>query len=214
MEAFKKMNAGNIKGVVIPNGVEIKPDALQTINSSHDKSSLIIFCGSMDYLPNQEGLSWFCKKVLPLIVQDEPALKLMIVGKGQPDTNLLQVLSHENIINYGMVENVSDYYEKARVAIVPLLSGSGTRLKLLEAMGYGVPVVSTSIGAEGIEYAHEKNILIADDEVSFARSVVELIRNGVAAQNMSRQAFHFVKETYDWDIVGKKMYHYLRGERE
>lgn len=211
LEVLKSMNNGKLKGVVIPNGATIPANSFSHAENHQSGPSKILFCGSMDYLPNQEGLLWFCKKVLPLIVKEEPSLQLMVVGKGQPDVELLQLLAHKNIINYGMVERVSDYYEKAQVAIVPLLSGSGTRLKLLEAMGYKVPVVSTSVGAEGIAYTNQKDILIADDEVSFAKNVIELTRNSVVANHIAQQAFSFIKETYDWNIIGKKLYYFLLG---
>ena len=201
---LRRLNDNKIDGFVIPNGVKINAAFLEKKQHSQ-KNNKILFCGSMDYFPNQEGLTWFCKEVFPLIINENPDIQLMVVGKGDPGEELLVLLKHPSIIFYGMVDRVDDYYRKAAVAVVPLLSGSGTRLKLLEAMGSNTATVSTTAGAEGIHYTNKKNILIADDKVSFARAVVELINDERLANSIAEAAFHFVKENYDWNIIGQKL---------
>jgi polysaccharide biosynthesis protein PslH len=200
-----KMNKGKIGGAVIPNGVNLDLSYRENGGEQFDRTNNILFCGSLDYFPNQEGLTWFCKEIFPLILQQAPDVRLLVVGKGAPGDELLTLLKHDSITYYGMVDNVSDYYRRASVAVVPLLSGSGTRLKLLEAMGNSVAVVSTAVGAEGIDYTNNLNILIADENASFADAVVKLVNDGKAAGEMANQAFLFVKQEYDWRVIGEKM---------
>jgi glycosyltransferase involved in cell wall biosynthesis len=208
---LRSMNGGKIHGTVIPNGVGI-PDALKKEPAESGLgSNEILFCGSLDYLPNREGLSWFCRHIFPLVLNRMPAAKLLVVGKGDPGEELGELLKNRSIVNYGMVDRVDVYYKKAAMAIVPLLSGSGTRLKLLESMAHRVPVVSTGSGAEGINYTDGKNILIADGAELFARRVVEMLDNPPLARQISQEAFRFVQNEYDWNIVGKKMFDYLSG---
>jgi glycosyltransferase involved in cell wall biosynthesis len=109
-----------------------------------------------------------------------------------------------------MVDKVDMYYSKATVAIIPLLSGSGTRLKLLEAMAHRVPVVSTSVGAEGISWEDGKSILIANDAKLFAKKVSNLLNNSYLAESISASALALTKSKYDWNIIGRKMASYLK----
>jgi polysaccharide biosynthesis protein PslH len=206
------MNEGKLNGVVVPNGVGIPP-ADKRLNFN-DRKNKILFCGSLDYLPNREGLYWFCTEVLPLVVEKNPSAQLLVVGKGDPGAELKQALDHPSIKFYGMVDKVSDYYNMAAVAIVPLLSGSGTRLKLLEAMGYRTPVISTTSGAEGIAHTHGKNIIIADNKEEFSDSVAQLIKDPALCANIADEAFSFVKGKYDWNVIGEKLSAYLQGVRK
>ncbi len=209
LEQLRKMNKDKLDGAVIPNGVGI-PEKLNGSGSGPD-SQHILFCGSLDYLPNQEGLLWFCKEVFPKIIQQLPAAKLLVVGKGDPGEELNSLLVNPSIVNYGRVDRVDTYYHQSAMAVVPLLSGSGTRLKLLESMAMGVPVVSTSSGAEGIRYTNGLNILIADDAIHFAEQVVEILSRPEKAKEIADQAFRFVQNQYDWNIIGEQMFEYLNS---
>jgi len=126
-------------------------------------------------------------------------------GKGDPGDELGAALKHDHIKFYGRVERVSDYYKKTLVAVVPLLSGSGTRLKLLEAMANRVAVVSTTVGAEGIDYTNGKNISIADEGPAFAQAIAELLNKKEQALTMAKEAFSFVREQYDWNVIGDRL---------
>ena len=208
---FRTMNKGFLEGAVVPNGVGIGTDKkwdrlVETTQPNH-----FLFCGSLNYFPNQEGLYWFCKEVFPLILKEKPTAKLMVVGVGDPGEALASLLKHPSIQFYGRVDKVGPYYQKAAMAIIPLLSGSGTRLKLLEAMGQGVAVVSTAIGAEGIDYTDGADILIANEADRFAQAVVKLLDEPLLASTISRKAFEFVKSRYDWDLIGEKLDAYLDG---
>jgi glycosyltransferase involved in cell wall biosynthesis len=210
LEQLRVMNKGVLHGTVIPNGVRVPPD----LPEKSKETGNLFFCGSLDYSPNREGLLWFCKEVFPLILEQKPFVKLMVIGKGDPGEELLELLKNEAVIFYGKVDKLEGYYRKAAVAVVPLLTGSGTRLKVLEAMGMGVPVISTTIGAEGIEHTTGKNILLADDPAGFAKAVIKLVENGKLAEDLATSAYMLVKNKYDWNIIGNKMSEYLKKETE
>ena len=207
------MNKRILSGTVIPNGVKIANTFSEVENENYRENYNLIFCGSMDYFPNQEGLIWFCKEIFPLIIKQNPLAKLLVVGKGDPGIELPALFKSNSILFLGMVSDVNEYYKKAVVAIVPLLSGSGTRLKLLEAMGNKTAVVSTAIGAEGIGYTDKKNILIANDNISFAKSVIELLDNRALARSIASEAYTFAKKNYEWNTVGEKLRTYIEKAR-
>ena len=204
-----RMNGNKLSGTVIPNGVNI-PD-LPIGGSFRSKTDDLLFCGSLDYFPNREGLTWFCNEVFPLLRAQRPSVRLLVVGRGEPGEELQQLLRNEGIVFYGMVDRVSEYYRKAAIAIVPLLSGSGTRLKLLEAMGFAVPVVSTTVGAEGIDYTDKKEILTVDEPAAFAGAIVRLLEDPAAADKMAMEAYAFAKGKYDWKVVGDRLSVYLNA---
>jgi polysaccharide biosynthesis protein PslH len=210
LEKITQMNDGLVHGKVVPNGVNI-PEWHSVDNGKDRNSHHILFCGSLDYFPNQEGLKWFCTDVFPLILEKVPDTKLIVVGRGDPGEELKRLLRHDSIINHGKVEKVDTYYRNSGLAIVPLLSGSGTRLKLVEAMAFDTAVVSTSIGAEGINYTDGQNILIGDTREDFSVQVIKLITNRVIAEKIASNALQFVKKEYDWNIIGQSMTEYLRG---
>ncbi|HLX90788.1 MAG TPA: glycosyltransferase family 4 protein, partial [Puia sp.] len=210
LEELTLLNQHKISGAVIPNGV--KPDDDQAIipgGSMEDNQ--ILYCGSLDYQPNQEGMIWFCEKVMPLILTLNPSATLMVVGKGDPGKRLTELFKGPGIRFIGMVDDTTPYYRKAVLAIVPLNTGSGTRLKLLEAMGRRKAVVATSVGAEGIKYQNGKNILIADDPASFASAVNRLLKDRSLVESIASSAHTLVRENYDWNIVGSKMEAYLNN---
>ena len=212
LEKISHMNGGLINGKVVPNGVNIPEWNRNSNNSIKRNFNQIIFCGSLDYFPNREGLKWFCTEVFPLILVKVPDAKLIVVGKGNEGEELNRLLRHASIINYGMVEAVDMYYRNSGLAIIPLLSGSGTRLKLVEAMAYNTAVVSTSIGAEGINYTDGQNILIGDTPEAFSLQVIKLIENHQMAEEIADNALDFVKKEYDWNIIGRSMAEYLRRD--
>lgn len=203
-----RMNDNRLSGTVVPNGVMI-PALPADKGVTRPQNDDILFCGSLDYFPNQEGLSWFCKEVFPLLLKQKPSVRLLVVGRGEPGEELKNLLRQQGIVFYGKVDKVSDYYRKAAVALVPLFSGSGTRLKLLEAMGYAVPVVSTATGAEGISYTDKKDILIANDASTFAAAVLSLLDDPRMADKLAMEAYVFAKGKYDWDVVGERLSAYL-----
>lgn len=211
LEQLKGMNEGKLSGLVVPNGVRINPDPQPGRLLSPTDAGNILFCGSLDYLPNREGISWFCREVFPLIRLEKASARLLVVGRGDPGDEVRLLLQGEGITYYGAVEDVKVYYNKAALAVVPLLSGSGTRLKVLEAMGNRVAMVSTAVGAEGIGYTDGKDILIADEPAGFAAGTLRLLNDPARAGEIADRAFDLVRSSYEWDIIGNKMAQYFEA---
>lgn len=207
-EAFIEMNKKLIPVAVIPNGVFVE-DNLFNKEVESEQPKFIIFCGALWTQPNQEGLLWFYHNIWSKVKKTLPDLKLLIVGSGKAPHSFKNMLADNSLQFTGPVEDVKSWYNKASVAIVPLLSGSGTRLKILEAMSLGVPIVSTSKGAEGIEYSNGKDILIADSESEFATNLITLLQNKNDRIEIAKAARILVEAKYDWNIIGAKMNTFL-----
>lgn len=157
----------------------------------------IFFLGGMHWPPNAEGISWFVREVLPRIRQELPAAFLAAVGKSPP----AEIIELEGILSPGFVEDVSAFWKENRVFIVPIQAAGGMRVKILDAWANGLPVVSTSIGAEGILVQPGINILIADDPAEFARCVIEVLSDDRLAQCLSISGRKTLEEHYDWKKV-------------
>lgn len=164
----------------------------------------IVFTGSMDWLPNIDAMHWFVGEVLPKVQKSFPEAELAIVGRNP--VSEIQRLAEGNakIIVSGSVPDVRPWMAQAEVFVVPIRVGGGTRLKIYEAMAMGLPVVSTTIGAEGLKYAHGDNILIADTADDFARSVVGLLRDQTCRANMGLAARRFVLENFAWPRIAEQ----------
>ena len=165
----------------------------------------LVFTGSMDWLPNDDAISYFCQEILPLVWQKNNALKLYVVGKNP--SSVVKNLAHKDnrVIVTGRVDDVRPFVERSKIFIVPLRIGGGTRLKILEAMAMGKAVVSTTIGAEGIECKDGINIALADNPDNFAQKIIDLCKNPTLAATLGDNGRQLVCQKYDWTIVGKKL---------
>lgn len=178
---------------VVPNGVDC--NYFQQL--SFDPSAKdIVFVGTMNYHANISGVHYFVKDILPLILKKSPDTHFYIVGKS-PSKSVCN-LCNSSITVTGMVADVREYLRKARVVVAPLLVGGGTRLKILEAMACGRPVVSTSIGAEGIGAEHGKQIMMADRPEDFAQCVLKLLADSTLCENLGQLGCDFVQNKYNW----------------
>jgi glycosyltransferase involved in cell wall biosynthesis len=158
---------------------------------------VILFLGGMHWPPNAEGISWFIAEILPLIRAKIPDVTLLAVGKSPPR----QIRDLEAVHTPGFVEDVEPYWQQSQVFIVPLRSAGGMRVKILDAWAHGLPVVSTTIGAEGLEISLERNILIADNPQEFARAVIRLLEDPGFRQHLAAGGKEQVARTYDWGQV-------------
>ena len=136
----------------------------------------LVFTGSMDWLPNEDAVSYFCREILPRIRTDEPEATFTVVGRA-PTPAVRRLAAEHRITVTGRVDDVRPYVSDAAVYVVPLRIGGGTRLKIFEAMAMGKAVVSTTVGAEGLPVENGEHLLLADEPHVFARSVVRLLRD-------------------------------------
>ena len=161
----------------------------------------VLFMGRMDYHANVDAALFFVSKVWPRIHQRRPDLRLVIVG-AQPAKSIL-ALREQGVTVTGTVDDVRPYYQSALTSVVPLRVGGGTRLKVLEAMAAGTPVVSTTLGAEGLQTTPGKDILIADSPEAMADAVVNLQAGSPQWQEIAAAARRMVRTKYDWSVVGE-----------
>lgn len=174
-------------------GVDVK--AYQEKVNKPEKEKTVFHFASMDWLPNQEAVEWFLDNCWDQIHKQVPEARFVIAGRGMPQ-NLLQ-LRKPNVL---IVENVADgksFFQQHQVMVVPLLSGSGLRIKIIEGMAYGKAIVSTSIGCEGIHCTHQKNILIADAPNDFLNSVVRLLKNNDERRTLEKEATTFAYKEFN-----------------
>jgi glycosyltransferase involved in cell wall biosynthesis len=200
-DLLRQSNHDSLRIATVPNGVACDKVPYHDDDQKH-KSPNILFCGSCSYPPNIDGLRWFLADIWPGIAARSTHAKLQIVGRNFEANAFAGLLEDPSIQVIGEVDDVRPYYEGAGVAICPLRMGSGTRLKILEAMGYGNPVVSTSIGCEGIKAQDGKSIMIRDDATGFMNAVSELVNDGTMFDRLRKQARQLVQKEYDWEVVG------------
>ena len=213
LDVFQHLNSHQLCGAVVPNGVTLAKQSYDAGVRNNDCVN-VIFCGSLDYGPNREGMAWFHANVWPLLQAALPAVTLTVVGSGKPDAALERIRQDPAVVWRGYVNDVRPHYNEAALSIVPLLSGSGTRLKILEAMALGVPVVATAVGAEGITAESGRHLLIANTAEDFAAAVVALLRNKSKRLEIQKNARDLVTERYDWNVIGDVMKRWLDGMQE
>jgi glycosyltransferase involved in cell wall biosynthesis len=165
----------------------------------------LIFVGKMDYRPNIDAVLWFADKVLPRISVVLPQVCFQIVGMN-PHSRLDRLRTQPNIEIIGAVEDVRPYIYAAGVYVIPLRIGGGTRFKALEAMACAKPVVSTSMGVEGLGVQHGEHFILADQPAEFAQAVLALLRNpnSEATGAMCQRACRFVETHYGWERIVPK----------
>jgi glycosyltransferase involved in cell wall biosynthesis len=188
--------SGRARTTVIPAGVDL-PSLADHV--AEDPKS-ILFLASLNWRPNVDGFLWFYKNVFPLILREEPEVRIAIVGKGR--SSRLQNLKHPNIRFIGFVEDVTPHIQAAQACVVPLFAGGGMRIKILEMFAQRKCVVSTSVGCEGIAAAHERELLIADGAEEFARSLVRALRDHELRAALGNNARCLVEREYDWPRIG------------
>lgn len=160
----------------------------------------LLFTGKMDFRPNVDAALWFGREILPLIKAGEPNVTWGIVGKS-PHPRLDVLRSDPAIAITGEVPHITPYLRAADLYVIPLRMGGGTRFKLLEAMAAGIPVVSTSVGAEGVPVRSGRELLLADQPDQFAAAVTRLLRDPALGERLTAAAFTLVRERFDWRAV-------------
>jgi len=165
-----------------------------------ERRAHLVFTGSMDWLPNEDGMLYFVREILPRIRQAEPNVTLSIVGRA-PTPAVTRLADLPGIEVTGRVDDVRPHVAAGEVYIVPLRIGGGTRLKIFEAMSMARAVVSTTVGAEGLPVTPGRDIVIADEPARFAAAVVGMIRDAGARERIAAEARRLVVEGYDWAAV-------------
>jgi sugar transferase (PEP-CTERM/EpsH1 system associated) len=208
-DTFARLYPGAIQRTVqvIPTGVDADYFTPSGPPSSPGDRS-IVFTGSMDWLPNEDAMLFFCRDVLPRVRAAEPRATLTIVGR-RPTPAVQRLADDQGVLVTGRVEDVRPYLERATVFAVPIRIGGGTRLKIFEAMAMGKAVVSTTVGAEGLDVLPDLHLLVADDPRSFADAVVSLFRDVERRRQLEQAGRTLVIDRYDWSAVAVSLEHAL-----
>lgn len=190
---------------VLENGVDLVFFHKAPVESA--ASNKLVFVGMMGWMPNSDGVKYFVSEILPLIKNEFPDISVDLVGKDPPD-DVVKLSEIPGVRVTGTVDDVRPYVWNALVYIVPLRFGGGTRLKILEAFAMHKPVVSTSLGCEGIACEHGKELIIADHPSEFANAVIKLLRDHTLRSVLSDNAAQLVEKTYGWQSLGEKLLGY------
>jgi len=183
----------------VPTGVDtefFRPNGREKVDPHN-----IVFTGSMDWMPNEDAIRYFTEEIMPLIKASVPNLTLTVVGRN-PYPSLIALSQRDpSVIVTGRVDDVRPYMERAAAYVVPIRIGGGTRLKIYEAMAMAMPIVSTTIGAEGLPVRDELELLLADTPAAFAAAVVRLLTGQDFAQALGSRAAAVVREQFGWKRV-------------
>ncbi|KKS98429.1 MAG: group 1 glycosyl transferase [Candidatus Gottesmanbacteria bacterium GW2011_GWA2_43_14] len=182
------------------------PVPFKTLNlySYRERDPLISFIGLLSWKPNLKGIIWFIDKVYPHIKRSIPSVRMKIAGKmGNRLMKHLNNIADMSISYEGYLVNLDSLYKKTSVFINPIHEGGGVRIKLLHALSRGMPVVSTSKGAEGVPVTSSKEVVIADDPLSFAEAVIEIIKNKETGRHLSEQGLALMEKHYNHDLTDK-----------
>lgn len=167
------------------------------------RPNTLVFVGATHYFPNEDGIHFFMRQIYPLILREIPDLEVYLVGGRPPES--IRRYDSENVEVTGFVDDVRPYMHRAAACIVPLRIGGGTRFKVVEAMAAETPVVSTSLGSEGIPLEEGRHALLADTPEDFAEAVLRVLRDGELAESLRREGLEFVRNNFDWSVIGDRL---------
>lgn len=195
---------------IISNGVDTDHNqpglAIPTPNT-------LIFNGALTYFANLDAMNYFLQEIFPLITKDVPDVQLSVTGK-KPKAHLPQLYYNGNVFLTGYLDDIRPAVASHWACVVPLRIGAGTRLKILEAMALGTPVVTTSKGAEGLDVTSEKDVLIADTPIEFADTVVRILRQPDLREKLTRNARRLVEQLYSWNTIGQQLCQFIETQTE
>ncbi|MBI5362478.1 MAG: glycosyltransferase [Planctomycetes bacterium] len=197
--------------LVVPNGVDTDFFAPESDSiTARATPPLVVFTGAMGYAPNADGVRWFLDRVLPKVRERVPGVRFRVVGKDPPaDLTVRAVAGSVEFTGY--VDDVRPHMRGASVFVCPLRIGGGTRLKILDAMALGLPVVSTTVGAEGLQVTNHHDVELADDADAFADNIAEVVANERRARLLAQHGRELVVARYGWAGVTAPLVERLRA---
>lgn len=196
-DALRALGSGAVH--LAPNGADTS--ALADVPAGGGEAGSLLFCGTLSYPPNADAVRWLVRDILPRVRAEEPRARLTVVGRGAPADVERLVADAVGVELLGWVEDLRPVFEASAVALAPLRSGGGTRLKVVEALGAGRATVATTIGAEGLDVQDGVHLLLADDPDAFARAVVGLLRDPAARSRLGAAGRRQAAELYDWQAI-------------
>ncbi len=192
----------NVSNVIdIPTGVDV--DYFAPVPGADIMDNSLVFCGSMDWLPNEDAVIFFIREILGKIKQNISNVTLTVVGRNPSPGLIKLVRNYPEVSLTGWVDDTRPYIARSSVYIVPIRIGGGTRMKIYEAMAMGKAVISTSVGAEGLPVVNGENIIIEDDSTEFAKKITELLKSEERRKQIGMAACAYVREYFAWELVAE-----------
>lgn len=191
----------------VPFGINLQDYQLQ--ETPQEKK--LFHIGSMDWLPNQEAIKWFLNEVWTAVVAKEPNATFHIAGKNMPEEIINLAVSTQGVVNEGEVENANDFIRNNNIMVVPLFSGSGMRIKIIEAMAMGKLVIGTSVAFEGIAVQHNKNGIIANTANEFKEAILMCLQHPEVVNNIGQKARKTIEEQYNNTVIVKHLINFIKS---
>ena len=185
----------------IPTGVDVDYFIPQTVNIENHS---LIFCGSMDWLPNEDAILFFIKDILPRIKNRIPGIKLNVVGRNPSPSLQKFIRKYPEIHLTGWVKDIRPYIAASSLYVVPMRIGGGTRLKIYEAMAMGKTIISTSVGAEGLPAENGKHLIIENDPIKFSNRIIALLNDNDKRKKIGETAAGYVRQKFAWREVAER----------
>ncbi len=199
--------APGISTAVVENGVDVEFFS----PAAPAASRKIVFAGRLDQYANRDGILHFMREVWPLVTKSVEGVELTIIGANAPQELLTIGRQYANVRFTGFVDDVRPHFHQASAVIVPLRDGGGTRLKVLDALGLGMPIVSTSLGIEGIDLTPERDVLVADAPDAFAAALHRVLTDETLRRSLATNARRRAEETYSWERIAARLDGVYRG---
>jgi glycosyltransferase involved in cell wall biosynthesis len=188
---------------VLPSGVDLEKFQFSPISKREPMT--IISTGNLNYFPNIDAILFFIKRIYPIIKKSLPQIKLKIVGYSPPSIIKKLESQKDGVEILGSVDNMSDHLGRATVAVCPMLSGSGIKIKVLEALATGTPTVAMSMATQAIEVTPDKDIIIRDDPDDFAQAVIDLMHDPARREALSINGRKLIESKYSWPVIVQKL---------
>lgn len=199
-------NQSDLPIMVVSNGVDL--DYFRPMPQP-ERRQHVVFTGSMDWRPNQDAARYFVSEILPLLRRSRPDLECIFVGRSPPaDIQALAAMPGVHIT--GTVDDIRPYVSRAAVYVVPLRIGGGSRLKILEALAMGRAVVSTTVGAEGLDVVPDRHVVLVDDPRAFAKSVSQLLDDPERCLDLATEGRRLVERCYGWDALADQFKRFIQ----
>ena len=186
---------------VVANGVDIEYFSMRPDPSGE----ILLFCGSLDMYPNQEAMKYFFKSVWPQVAVGRKNVEMYVVGRKPPEWLQRQASADSRVRVTGFVDDVRPYFQRATVCICPIREGGGTRLKILDSLAMGVPVIGTTFACSGLNLKHEHDVLMADTPEDFAFQTKRLLDSRTLRVRLASAGREVVEREYSWDVVGRSL---------
>jgi len=206
----KQILGGDGRVWIVPNGIEMPTEPAWRPSEAEDPS--FVFVGAMSTEANADAVQFFARQIFPRIRRTLPRARTLIVGS-RPTPEVLALHDGHSVVVTGTVPAVEPFLQHATMSVVPIRFGGGTRIKILEALAHGVPVVSTRIGAEGLEVEDGRHLLLADSPDDFADACISLSRDGARRAALSREGIKLARERYDWQVIEQQIQQVVAGRK-